>query len=190
MILFWFSKSQYFFNAIKCKSFKFFLRTFSLTDCLPRILLKKRNIWIVGVATILLPSLVYGLPYIGGQIASEDFKSSQMAVNVSELQEFAKVATIPKVTDIGIVSQESDFGEKGIFKLNSRFVKFSDMVKPKGISESNPSPNDGSKNCETSSNEYQFVGTKAQFWLSLLIGGLGGLIIGVGILKLIFIVFI
>lgn len=39
---------------------------------------------------------------------------------------------------------------------------------------------------KSASNEFYFVGTKVQFWLALLCGGLGGLLIGSMLLQFIF----
>jgi len=128
MFSFWFSKFKYLFNVIKGKNLKLFFVIFSFIGNFPRILLKKRNILIIGVTTILLPCLINVSPLFGEQIGLEDLKGFKMPVNISEPQEFAKIVTTSKAPDISIVSQEGDFGEKSISKERCGLVKFLSLV--------------------------------------------------------------
>ena len=128
MFSFWFSKFQYFFNATKSQTFKLLFVIFPFICNFPRILFKKRNIWIVGVTTILLPCLINVSLLSGGQTGLENNKGFQMPVNVGKMQEFTKIVATSKVPEVSIMSQEGDFRQKSVSKDGSGFVELLSLI--------------------------------------------------------------
>ena len=138
------------------------------------------------MTAILLPCLIYSHPLFGGQVGPEDFNSFQVPVNICKLQEFAKVTTTPEITDVGIVSQKSDFREKSISKDSGGFVKFGNTVNFEGISIPNPSAKEYTNDSKPSSDKCYFIGTKVQFWTALVLGFIDGALIAIALLHVIF----
>jgi hypothetical protein len=87
-----------------------------------------------------------------------------------------------------IVSQVQDRAQKDVSKLGGGFIKFNDTVKFERVSVPNPNTEKCADDSKTASNKCYFVGTKVQFWLSLLIGGLLGAGISIVLLQFIFFV--
>ena len=137
--------------------------------------------------TVFLPCLVYGNPLFGGQVIPEDIKHFQLAEDVSGPQKLLE-GGISSFTfgKNGVMFQKSDFTEKGVSEGSGGFIKFGNVVNAESVFVSDPPSNQCANNSKTTGNEYKFVGTKIQFWLALLFGGLLGLIIGAGILHFIF----
>jgi hypothetical protein len=187
VILFLFSKFQYFFNTIQRQNFKLFFVILSLIRSFPGILLKKRNAWVVGMTAVFLPCFVNVYPVAGGQIVFEDFKSPQVAVDISRLQKLIE-GSVGSLTFWcrSVVSQKNKFMEKRISELCGGFVESNDVLDFEGVSVSNPCTKDYPNYSKTSSDEGYFVGSRMQFYLYALGGGLCGLIIGIAIVKLIF----
>jgi hypothetical protein len=182
-----FSKFKNFLNSLKRKSFQVRFTSSCVTGRFAGILLKVNSFWVIGVTAILLPSLVYICPVFSGQVVSEDLKSFQVAEDVSSLQKLIKSSVASfTVRDTSVVLQENKFREKGVSEICGCFVEFNDIVKFEGISVSNPRTKEHANDSETASNECYFVGTKIQFWLAILLGGLFGAIIGTIIVQFIF----
>lgn len=75
---------------------------------------------------------------------------------------------------------------KGNTKLTGKFSKFLTFHQPSREIISNVSSEDCANNAKSTGNEYEFVGTKLQFWLYLLFGGFSGILIGCIIVFLFF----
>ena len=116
------TKLKDFLNSLKSKLFALFSNSFSLGRFI-RILLKIKLIQFVWIAAILLKCLIYMYPLFGAQVGLEDLNSFQMAVDVTEPQKLAKVVATSKVSDISVVSQKSDFGEKSISEFSRSFIE-------------------------------------------------------------------
>ena len=185
MFSLWLSKFHYFFNTIKGQGFKLFFVIFSFISNFPRVLLKKRYIWVVGMITILLPCFINVNLLFSCEMVFENLKCLKMA-EIARKQEFPKIAGTTSLGDLGVVLQEDELGVKGIPECSGGFVKLSDVVKIKGISIPNPSTKDCTKDSKTTRNECYFIGTKVQFLAALLLGGLSGAVIGTAIIKFIF----
>lgn len=179
------TKFKNFFNFLKCKVFQYFAFGFSFSR-LVRILFKVQKFGIIWMVAILLPYLFYGLSLLGRQIGPEDFKGFQMPVNVGKMQEFAKIVAASEVPDVSIMSQKSDFGQKSISEDDGGFVERGDTVKFEGISIPNPGAKEHTNDCKTARNECYFVGTKVQFWIALISGGIFGLVVGKVIIQVFF----
>lgn len=150
------------------------------------ILFKVKCFLVVGVVAILLPCFIYAMPLFWGEIIPESFEGFQVAVDVTMEKEFTEVTGTTSPHYFGVASQIDEFGIKGISERAGGLVELADFVNVKSIPISNPTADECTNNGKATSNEYQFVGTKVQFWFSLFLGGLIGAIISYVLLKLIF----
>ena len=106
---------------------------------------------------------------------------------ISGVQEISEVAATYFVAwKNGIALQINDFGKKSISELGGSFVKFYVPLELKGIPVRDPSPKECAYNGKPASNKCYFVGTEVQFWMALLLGGIGGLIVGTAIIETLF----
>ena len=118
-----FSELNNCFNSFKGNLFQACLVISYFVGRFIRILFKVKNFGIIGAVAVLSPCFVNICPIFGGQMVSENLKSFQVAMNVSEPQKFTKVVTTSEVPDVSIVFQKSDFGKKSISKISSGFIK-------------------------------------------------------------------
>ncbi len=86
--------------------------------------------------------------------------------------------------DVGF--QNIKLNDEGISECIGGFIKCGDGVNAESVFISDPPSNKCANDSKPASNNCYFVGTKVQFWLSLLVGGFIGLIIGCSILYLVF----
>jgi hypothetical protein len=140
----------------------------------------------VIVTTILLPCLINASLLFGGQVASEDLKSFQVAVDIPMEKKFTEVAGTTSLGDFSIMSQEDEFWIKGISECSGGFVEFRDVVKIKGISISDPSAKESTNDSKAARNDCYFIGSRLKFWAALLLGGFVGMVIAMLILQSIF----
>ena len=120
-MLFWFCKFKDFLNSIKRKGLKLFFVIFSLIGNFPRILLRKRNIWVVGMTTILLPCFINIYFIFGGKIGFKKHEGFQLA-NISGSQKFAKIRRTSPI-DFSIMFQENDLRKKCISKFTGSLIE-------------------------------------------------------------------
>ena len=65
-------------DASKSHVFETFFIIFSLIRNFPGVLLKRKNVWVVGMITILFPCLIYAHPFFVGEVIFKDFICLQM----------------------------------------------------------------------------------------------------------------
>jgi len=108
-----------------------------------------------------------------------------MIADIVGTQIFTEVGSISSA-GINIGFQNIKLNNEGISKFISGFIKLGNTVNTESVFISDPAADKCTNNSKSTGNEYKFIGTKIQFWLSLLMGGIGGLIIGGSILHLVF----
>jgi hypothetical protein len=137
--------------------------------------------------TVFFPCLFNAKLVCWEEIWLENFKSLQVTAKVGTGKNFSKITTtIENSGNYPVVIQVNDLRKKGSPELRSSPVKFGDSIESKRVSVSDPGTSERANNGEPTTNKCYFIGTKFQFWLALLSGGLLHLGIAFVIIKTFF----